>query len=70
MELLNVKDILQKVTVDREKMIQENDKVLSEVFDIYLVVLVIVAVIFVHLLLRLFFLSFSADKTRFRPICF
>jgi hypothetical protein len=30
-ELLNLKDILQKLTTDRGKMIEENDKVLLEV---------------------------------------
>jgi hypothetical protein len=30
-ELLSLKDILKKVTADREKMIAENDKVLAEV---------------------------------------
>lgn len=37
-ELLNVKDVLQKLTADREKMIQENDKVLLEVriFIVYI----------------------------------
>ena len=31
MELLSLKEILQKLTADREKMIAENDKVLEEV---------------------------------------
>ena len=56
MELLNLKDILQKLTADREKMIEENDKVLVEVLCchnscVYVVVIVVVsfsaAVIFV-----------------------
>lgn len=50
MELLNLKDILQKLTADREKMIEENDKVLVEVLcchnSCWLSVVVIVVVSF------------------------
>ncbi len=66
MELLNLKDVLQKVTADREQMIKENDKVLVEVYRHVLLFLLCRCCCFVGLLVLY---VFPTDQTRLRPVC-
>ena len=66
MELLNLKDVLQKVTADREQMIKENDKVLVEVYIDMCCCSCSAVVVFVG---SLVVYVFPTDQTRLRPVC-